>query len=188
MTHAPNRFLAMGAAALLAVAAAAFPDGGTAGHAPVGRTVTLINYDEYRGLSDAGESFLVEVSRITCPYCAYVEHVLAETDLHGTAAYVLDLEEYRGTGRYDEIKAEFGITYVPTFFYVRDGRPALCMNNPLPENILGAETTNGERAETRRETMERIEAFVLGATGEGVLIDEEPLAEVVYAREVTDDL
>lgn len=139
----------------------------------IGSTIRVINYDEYRGLLETEDRFVIEVSRDTCPYCMNLSYIIKDMDTHGVDVYVLNLEEYRGTNFYDDVKAEFGITYVPTLFFIEGGSVKYCLNSPLEDNLANVASAD-ERARIRRETADKVEAFILGAIGEGEVINEEP--------------
>lgn len=143
----------------------------------IGSTIRVINYDDYRNLLETKDRFVIEVSRDTCPYCMNLSYIIKDMDTHGVDAYVLNLEEYRGTDFYDEIKKEFGITYVPTLFFIEDGNVKYCMNSPLEDNLANVASAE-ERARIRRETAEKVEEFILGAIGQGEIINEEPYTKI----------
>lgn len=142
----------------------------------IGTTIRVINYDDYQKLLSEKDRFLVEVSRDTCPYCMNLSYIIKDMDTHGIDVYVLNLEEYRGTGFYDEVKKQFGITYVPTLFFIEKGVVRYCLNSPLKENLASVSSAE-ERAEIRQQAAEKVDAFILGAIGEGELINEEPMTK-----------
>ena len=139
----------------------------------IGTIIHVINYEDYKKLQETKDRFLIEVSRDTCPYCMNLSYIIKDMDTHGIDTYVLNLEEYRGTNFYDEIKKEFGIAYVPTLFFIENGTVKYCMNSPLEDNLSNV-TSADERARIRRETAEKVEKFILGAIGQGEVINEEP--------------
>ena len=139
----------------------------------VGKTLTIIDYDGYRELLRRKESFLLEVSRVTCPYCVNLAYILKDADSQGLDMYILDLEDLRGTDPYDEVKEEFGIDYVPTLFYVEEGKVRYCMNSPLRED-LSSVGTNAERDAVRKRVLSEVERFILGAAGKAAAVNEAP--------------
>ena len=143
------------------------------------RAVRTITYDELLAMEESGESFILLASRVTCRYCALVEYLLPEAADGRLPVYIFDLEPFRGTDDYDGMKEHLGMTYIPTFFYFENGKIKYTMNNPMPDEYFDQDATAESRAQVRKETLDRINAFIDGAVGRAEPINEALITEAV---------
>ncbi len=134
-----------------------------------------ISYEEFKNLQSADEDFFLLIARPTCRFCAIVDEYLSFRDNSDLDApvYFLSLEADRGTERYDEIKRDVGIDFVPTFRYYKAGEPLYNLNNPLDGSYFDEGATNESRNAGFSEMADKIEAFIRGAEGRGEVINEE---------------
>ena len=134
-----------------------------------------ISYDEFKKLQASGEDFFLLIARPTCRYCAIVDDYLSFRDNSDLAApvYFLSLEADRGTEKYDEIKHDVGIDYVPTLRFYKNGEALYNLNNPLDGSYFDEDATNESRNALYAEMTDKIEAFIAGAEGRGEVINEE---------------
>lgn len=134
-----------------------------------------ISYEEFKNLQSGGEDFFLLIARPTCRFCAIVDDYLTFRDNSDLTApvYFLSLEADRGTERYDEIKRDVGIDFVPTFRYYKAGESLYNLNNPLDGSYFDEDATNESRNTVYAEMADKIEAFINGAEGRGDVINEE---------------
>lgn len=143
--------------------------------------VKVIDYEEYRNLIENKETFVVDIARISCPFCSVVYYLHDKIDSKNLPVYYLDLEKYYNMPAYEEHKGELGITYVPTFFYVENGEVKYTMNNPLDEAYYDENVTGDTRMELQKKALDKINAFIAGAAGEGEVINEELMNDTIIA-------
>ena len=134
-----------------------------------------ISYEEFKNLQASGKDFYLLIARPTCRYCAIVDDYLSFRDNSDLAApvYFLSLEADRGTERYDEIKRDVGIDYVPTLRFYKNGGSLYNLNNPLDGSYFDEGATNESRNAIYADMADKIEAFIAGAEGRGEVINEE---------------
>lgn len=136
--------------------------------------VTMIDYETLQEKISNNESFLLDVSRVSCRYCAVTEEQLAiAATERKLKVYVLDMELYHHTDKYDQIKKELGIDFVPTFFYYENGIRKYAMNSPINDHYFDEDKTNEDRQQERATGLSKIRAFINGAVGAGPAVDEE---------------
>ena len=206
MPSSKSRFRpALFAAAFIAVAAisggvcykngreAGFAQGHEAGVREISLSRTRkITYEEYEKLLDGKEDFFLLVARPTCRFCAIVDEYLSFRDNSDLPApvYFLSLESIRGTDRYDEVKHDIGLDFVPTFRYYKGGKSLYNLNNPLDGSYFEEGATNESRNAAYAEMAEKVEAFLSGAVGNGPVINEDVLVaetgSVITANKVSE--
>ena len=138
---------------------------------------TEISYEHFKELIAANESFFLLVARPTCRFCALVDNYLSfrdNSDLQ-IPIYFLSLESARGTDFYNEVKADIGIDYVPTFRYYGNGEMLYNLNNPRDRSYFDENATNESRNAVYAQMADKIEAFIAGATGRGEVVNEDVL-------------
>lgn len=153
---------------------------------------TRISYERFKELELSNESFFLLVARPTCRFCAVVDDYLAfrdNSDLN-VPVYFISLESMRGTDFYNEVKADIGLDYVPTFRYYENGKMLYNLNNPLDRSYFDDTATNESRNAVYAEMTDKIEAFIDGATGRGDVINEDVLVaekgSVISASQVSE--
>ena len=153
---------------------------------------TRISYERFKELESSNESFFLLVARPTCRFCAVVDDYLAfrdNSDLK-VPVYFVSLESMRGTDLYNEIKADIGLDFVPTFRYYEGGKMLYNLNNPLDRSYFDDTATNESRNAVYAEMADKIEAFIAGAAGRGEVINEDVLiaetGSVISASQVSE--
>ena len=148
--------------------------------------VKQIDYEDFQLIRERKEDFFLLIARPSCKYCAIVDdYIFNEMPDPGKPFYYLNLEEYRLSLKYEHVKEDLDIDFVPTIQYFEDGRMLYNMNNPLDGDYFDNKS-NESLLTIHRDMEQKIQAFIEGANGTGPVVNEEisrpkESAEVVTA-------
>ena len=169
----------LAAAAAVAVALLCAGGGYTVGKASAVKQessffrVRQISYEDFQLLKERKEDFFLLIARPSCKYCAIVDdYIINALPDPGRPFYYLNLESYRYTMKYDRIKEDLGIEFVPTIQYFEDGNRLYNLNNPLDGDYFNNSGSDAN-LKIHREMEQKIQAFVDGVNGTGPVVNEE---------------
>lgn len=101
--------------------------------------ITVSSIEDAKKLIDAKNMFIIEFSKVDCPYCEDLDAITKDFELKGTIPfYKYTISQDNELQEYAELKTFFSsLEYVPTLYYVENGK--------IEDELLITDWNNAEK-------------------------------------------